>query len=161
MTDKINLMSIKEFRELGYLQEVNRQFLHKHGLALVTEGADCPAPGCVKEQRKINEDTGKHQLIRPVRNCYLCEGEGLDPAVEETLYGIWDYRDDSEGIAFCWPTWADDEEKQKEVLGKAQRVEAEREKHLSARSKLFQDVYGIEPDFDFTDGIEPYKWWRG
>lgn len=28
------VMDIKEFRELGYLQEVNRQFFHPHGLAL-------------------------------------------------------------------------------------------------------------------------------
>jgi hypothetical protein len=27
-------MSVKEFRELGYLQELNRQFLHPLGLAL-------------------------------------------------------------------------------------------------------------------------------
>lgn len=37
MTDKknkIKYMSIKEFREKGYLQELNRQFLHPLGLAL-------------------------------------------------------------------------------------------------------------------------------
>lgn len=30
----INKMSVKEFRENGYLQELNRQFLHPLGLAL-------------------------------------------------------------------------------------------------------------------------------
>jgi hypothetical protein len=30
----IKKMSVKEFRELGYLQEVNRRFLHPLGLAL-------------------------------------------------------------------------------------------------------------------------------
>lgn len=34
MTKKINYMDIKEFREKGYLQEVNRKFLHPLGLAL-------------------------------------------------------------------------------------------------------------------------------
>lgn len=30
----IKRMSVKEFREMGYLQELNRQFLHPLGLAL-------------------------------------------------------------------------------------------------------------------------------
>jgi len=33
-------MSVKEFREAGYLQELNRQFLHPLGLALVTRIED-------------------------------------------------------------------------------------------------------------------------
>lgn len=31
---KVKKMSAKEFRQLGYLQELNRQFLHPLGLAL-------------------------------------------------------------------------------------------------------------------------------
>ena len=58
----IKRMDIKEFREFGYLQEVNRRFLHPLGLAL---------------EVKINDETGK-----------------------ETLGGIWDYRDDPEGMVF-------------------------------------------------------------
>jgi hypothetical protein len=54
-------MDIKEFRDLGLLQEINRLFLHPMGLALeVRIGAD-----------------------------------GV-----ERLGGIWDYRDDPEGILF-------------------------------------------------------------
>lgn len=34
MNDTVKRMSIKEFREIGYLQELNRQFLHPLGLAL-------------------------------------------------------------------------------------------------------------------------------
>lgn len=39
MTDKkdIKRIGIKEFRESGYLQELNRQFLHPLGLALEVE----------------------------------------------------------------------------------------------------------------------------
>jgi hypothetical protein len=55
-------MGIKEFREKGYLQEVNRRFFHPLGLAL-----------------------GIHQ-------------EQKDKA--ETLEGIWDYREDLEGIYY-------------------------------------------------------------
>lgn len=34
MTEKIKRIDIKEFREEGFLQEVNRQFFHPLGLAL-------------------------------------------------------------------------------------------------------------------------------
>lgn len=54
-------LDISEFRRLGYLQEVNRQFLHPLGLALEV----------------------------------VVEEDGT-----ERLGGIWDYRDDPEGIFF-------------------------------------------------------------
>ena len=57
----IKYINIKEFRQQGYLQELNRQFLHPLGLAL---------------EVKIDENGN------------------------ETLGGIWDYRDDPEGIAY-------------------------------------------------------------
>lgn len=38
--DKIKRMDIKEFREKGYLQELNRRFLHPLGLALEVEVED-------------------------------------------------------------------------------------------------------------------------
>lgn len=62
MSEKIRRISIKEFREKGYLQEVNRRFFHPLGLAL---------------EVIIDDKTG-----------------------EEKLGGVWDYRDDPEGIAF-------------------------------------------------------------
>ena len=59
--DTISYMDIKKFREEGYLQELNRQFLHPLGLALeVSQHADG----------------------------------------SESLGGIWDYREDPEGIIF-------------------------------------------------------------
>lgn len=57
----VKRIDIKEFREKGYLQEVNRCFLHPLGLAL---------------EITIEEDG------------------------TEKLKGIWDYRDDEEGIHF-------------------------------------------------------------
>ncbi len=53
---------IKEFRSLGFIQELNRRFLHPCGLAL---------------EVIVDKDTG-----------------------EEALGGVWDYRDDPEGIRF-------------------------------------------------------------
>jgi hypothetical protein len=58
----IKYIDIKEFRERGYLQEVNRRFLHPLGLALeVRQGED-----------------------------------GV-----EVVSGVWDYRDDPEGMNFA------------------------------------------------------------
>ena len=61
MSDDIKFIDIKEFREQGYLQEINRLFLHRLGLALSV---------------LINEDG------------------------TESLGGIWDYRDDPEGMTY-------------------------------------------------------------
>jgi len=58
----IKKISIKEFREIGYLQELNRQFLHPLGMAL---------------EINVEEEDGT-----------------------ETLGGIWDSRDDPEGIIY-------------------------------------------------------------
>lgn len=57
----IKYIDIKEFMEVGYLQEVNRRFLHPLGLALEVMAKD---------------DGSWH------------------------LSGIWDYRDDPEGMSF-------------------------------------------------------------
>lgn len=59
----IKLIDPKEFQEFGYLQEINRQFLHPLGMAL---------------EVIVNNETG------------------------EVLFGgIWDCRDDLEGMAFA------------------------------------------------------------
>ena len=61
MTEEIKKMDIKEFREKGFLQEVNRQFFHPLGLAL--------------------------EII-------------IDEDGNYALGGIWDYREDPEGMFF-------------------------------------------------------------
>lgn len=61
--NEIKRIDIKEFRELGFLQEANRQFFHPLGLALETT---------------VDEETG-----------------------EKILGGVWDFRDDPEGMAFA------------------------------------------------------------
>ncbi len=62
MSDDIKRISIKEFRELGFIQEINRRLLHPCGLALEV----------------VMEENGD------------CE-----------LGGVWDYRDDPEGMAYA------------------------------------------------------------
>lgn len=61
MENNIKRIEIKEFREKGYLQELNRRFLHPLGLAL--------------------------EII-------------LDDDGTEKLGGVWDHRDDKEGIYY-------------------------------------------------------------
>lgn len=63
----INYISIRQFVEQGYLQEVNRQFLHPLGLAL---------------EVKVGEGTP-------------------DELPPYELGGVWDYRDDPEGMRFA------------------------------------------------------------
>jgi len=58
---KVKRIDIKEFREFGLLQEINRLFLHPLGLALEV----------------VVEDDGS-----------------------ERLGGIWDYREDEEGMLY-------------------------------------------------------------
>jgi hypothetical protein len=85
-------MDIKEFIDQGYLQEVNRQFLHPLGLALVASA-------------QVEDDTGEVTDQWEIR-------------------GVWDARDDPEGIIFS-----------EEVLDseKASRVAKEQAKRLAPR----------------------------
>jgi hypothetical protein len=63
MAEKIKRIDLDDFRRLGFLQELNRRFLHPLGLAL---------------EVYVDKDTGK----------------------VTGLGGIWDYRDDEEGMFF-------------------------------------------------------------
>jgi hypothetical protein len=62
MSDDIKRIPIKELREMGFIQEINRRLLHPCGLAL---------------EVILDKETG-----------------------EETLGGVWDFRDDPEGMYF-------------------------------------------------------------
>ena len=95
-------MDVKEFRELGYLQELNRQFLHPLGLALEI----------------------------------VIDGTGV-----ESFGGVWDYREDPEGISYgiC----QSDSERIQRLADKAQYVENERKRITESRNKLLG--YVIEP----------------
>ena len=84
MNDDVKRMDIAEFREFGYLQELNRGFLHPLGLALEV----------------VAEDDGT-----------------------ERLGGVWDYRDDPEGVRY----------EDLDLTEKAQRVAEEREHRRPAR----------------------------
>ena len=84
---EIKYIDIAEFRRLGFLQEVNRQFFHPLGLALAVS---------------------------------------TDEDGSAVLAGVWDYRDDPEGVYF-------DADLDEEFRAKAAHVAAERAKHEQAR----------------------------
>ena len=102
MENKIKRIDIKEFREKGYLQEVNRNFLHPLGLAL---------------EIVINDDG------------------------TEQLGGVWDYREDKEGIYY---TISDaDLERKTKFKEKKDFIENE----MTERCKQRKEILGfdIEP----------------
>lgn len=92
----VKKMDIREFREAGFLQEVNRLFFHPHGLAL---------------EVVIQDDEGT-----------------------EVLGGIWDAREDPEGMIYG-----------ENMINpeKVRRVVEECNKHVLARKELFGSI--IQP----------------
>lgn len=128
MTDNINRMDITEFREAGYLQEVNRCFLHTAGLALEVDTG-------FKDTDELRDWFVKRgvQFGQDALDCVwtFIKLAGLD---KEHLSGVWDYRADPEGMIFG----GDLLDRQKAV-----RVRGEIESHVPAREKLFGSV--IQP----------------
>lgn len=107
MAIEIKRIDIKEFREIGYLQEVNRKFLHPLGLALEVNIAD----------------------------------DGT-----ETLGGIWDYRDDPEGVVYVEGTIDDHE-----AYAKAERVAEQLCK--MAESRIQKLGYVVQPIPGVSDAV--------
>jgi hypothetical protein len=99
MSDQIPRITAAEFQHLGFLQEVNRLFLHPLGLALEV----------------IVDDDGTMRFG-----------------------GVWDYREDPEGMLFADLTDVDAETK-------ALVVEAERQRHVDARNALFGQGEIVQP----------------
>ncbi len=105
MAEKIKRINIKEFREKGYLQELNRRFLHPLGLAL----------------------------------------EVIIVGSEEKLGGIWDYREDDEGIWYDFQNA--DRERMEMAVKKCNSVKKEMEKKFPKRiKKLGFDIEPIRKD---------------
>lgn len=106
---EIKHINIREFADQGYLQEVNRCFLHPLGLAL-----------------EIGDD---------------------DLSGESYITGVWDYRDDPEGMHFDFNN-PDTKWDLEEATQKAETVEAQRKRVLPGRrAKLGFDIEPI-PGFN-------------
>lgn len=85
----VKRMNVREFRERGYLQELNRRFLHPLGLALEVVIERC---GC--DDGEIEEGPAGATWTAI---CPTCDGTGK----RERLGGVWDYRVDPEGIFYA------------------------------------------------------------
>jgi|SRR6185437_8913168 hypothetical protein len=107
MTQKIKIISPKEFQELGFLQELNRIFLHPLGMALSIEV-------CFHDDRN-------GQIPHKPEDCPIPDGK---------LDCIWDYRDHPEGIAF---DPEDIKANQQDYINKASYVAIEWQKHIKPR----------------------------
>ena len=105
-----NFIDIKEFREKGYLQELNRLFLHPLGLALEV----------------------------------IIEKDGT-----EKLGGIWDYREDDEGIYYDLAN--SDKERIYSFRRKASFVKSEQAKRKIKRKAELGYVIEPVPMSDFED----------
>ena len=110
MSDPIKRMDIREFRELGYLQEANRRFFHPLGLALEVVTSD-PEDG--------------DQSWR--------------------LGGIWEYREDPEGITFSREGQSPSEAFTPEMAARADFVDAEIAKRAAERMRIFGSDSPVEP----------------
>ena len=102
MKEEIKRIDIKEFREKGYLQEVNRRFFHPLGLAL-----------------EINQ-----------------EDDGT-----ESLGGVWDYREDPEGIYY--DIAFSDKQRKEKFLKNKEFIDDEFRKRNKIRKKILG--FDIEP----------------
>jgi hypothetical protein len=130
----VKKMPVAEFRRLGLLQELNRQFLHPLGLALevVVDDPDLCRCGQLRESEV-------HQV------------KSADPDVRfhahpfeerpERFGGVWDCREDPEGMVFGEPT---------NPAGAAY-VEQLREEHRAARQALLNGRTIQPVDFLWPD----------
>lgn len=144
--EPIRYMDMQEFQEGGFLQEANRQFFHPLGLALEwTDGwkregleklvirkmkeAEAAFGRALPESAKIDKD--KLDLLWA-----FVQEIGLD---KPHIKGVWDYRDDPEGMSFAWDRMDHDE-----VIRKWISVSEEFTRHVPARRALFGED-GMEP----------------
>lgn len=163
MTDR-KYLPVSEFQSLGYLQEINRLFCHPHGLAL--------------EVTRITDEDGEHYALKLNAEQWRAFKDAIGLIGDRTssdeweeartllmtaqenakrydvgdayLSGIWDSRDDPEGVIFG--EWSGEDR------AKAQAVADERARHAEARERLF---HGEVPDWadQPTDAdIEPTDW---
>ena len=124
-----------EFRAAGLLQEVNRQFLHPLGLALEViapaDGKESPV-SLEKAVANVIDAFGRElefadEYLSPM--CVTALSELILAHERSTRFGgVWDYRDDPEGIGFG-----------REPLNVDAIIEVDRlrESKREAREKLF------------------------
>ena len=134
-TDQRNYMAIEEFKELGYLQEVNRLFFHPRGLALEVAHDDV----------KLSILQRLVQIVQRLLHRHLDRGPWR-------LSGVWDYRHDPEGIIY------DDEYRESEEawLKRASVAQQMVLRGQERRRRLGYVIQPLRPGDD--DDIDPEQW---
>jgi len=132
---EVKRIDIAEFRALGFLQEANRLFFHPLGLGLEAVAEKCPV--CLGGGEEMIKGEDRRAKGVP---CERCHGSGQ----AERLGGVWDYRQDAEGIYydFAEATWSP---YVVDAGAKADYVAAEMLRHAPAREALFGDGVVVEP----------------
>jgi hypothetical protein len=148
---EIKWIDAREFREAGFLQEANRLFFHPHGLALAVTTVKDEGPVYTLALSAAQYETLREVLAErfdipesigggtdDVREVIEAVDAALRYDVGDSYFqGVWDYRDDPEGVIFgSW--YGQDREK-------VERVAAEREKHREARTAMFGEDTDVEP----------------
>lgn len=133
MSDKIKYIDITEFRAEGFLQEANRLFFHPRGLALEVR-TDTKEDIKKEVHRWWDEFISDDVLDSETLHNFLALLSHFGIGEGERLSGVWDYRDDPEGVCFG--------EFDKE---KATNVAKEYDRHTDARIALFGNVIQAEP----------------
>lgn len=138
MADETKYIDVAEFRELGFLQEANRQFFHPLGLALsvvrlseeqfdnwLGEAAATMVEnlGWGPADTPTVREAMREQIELLVKTIGFGPGERLGP--------VWDAREDDEGMIFGGPdNYGLDP-------AKAATVDAEARRHTVARLAMF------------------------
>lgn len=152
----VKRIDIGEFQEIGFLQEANRLFFHPHGLALeIVSVTDNDKALSTLELKPAEMDLLRLLVANSAGTGEMPEElAGISAAINEArtlkvgdkwLGGIWDYRDDPEGIVFGSGGYGDS-------AARAERVSDERFKHFDTRCKLFDQAAEENGD------IEPLDW---
>lgn len=118
----IKYIPISEFREKGYLQEVNRRFFHPIGTAL-----------------EISIFKWYEGFLYHIVSAFKMLIPGTN---KEEITGVWDYRKDPEGMYFDF-LHQSDQNRRLQALLKEMYVEAEIFVRREIREKMFGNY--IEP----------------
>lgn len=150
----IKYLDTKVFCDDGYLQEVNRRFFHPCGLALeVTEYFEDDSPEHHEELEKDYKkraDELQEKLPNVPREHLEAVVRELNPPGTQYISGVWDYRDDPEGITFGFND-SSDPEWNAIGLKKANVVEAQRAKMFPTRRAalgfMTEPIDGFDPPY--------------
>jgi len=143
----MNRIDIKEFKDEGFLQEANRQFFHPLGLALEI---NIDWPNTIKRLEEIDEkiaDAEKEKFDNNPSN---------HPHAVYSLGGIWDYRDDPDGMFFG--KGVIDKEKIKKV-NSLRKLKTEQRKNSGFKvskygTQQIEDSENVPDEIKETDGTD-------